>query len=229
MSPEDTKNKKQSPVSLIILDCDGVLLESVSAKTDAFRTLFSFVPDKVDEIVAFHLENGGMSRFDKFRYIYANILNKDLSKDRFDKLSDNFSSIVYQKVMESPFVNGAAEFLEKYHTKIPLYVVSATPEQELLQIFRERDLLRFFKAIYGSPEKKVNHIATILQTEGIEPRSAYFVGDAKNDYDAAMISQVRFIARIRPGDPDRFEGLTGIDGRIKDLTCLKCFIDGLLC
>ena len=53
----------------IILDFDGVILESVSVKTEAFRTLFSFVPKHVDEIVQFHIDNGGMSRFDKFRYI----------------------------------------------------------------------------------------------------------------------------------------------------------------
>lgn len=229
MSPEYTKNKKRLPVSLIILDCDGVLLESVSAKTDAFRTLFSSVPDNVDEIIAFHIENGGMSRYDKFRHIYANILNKDLSKEEFDTLSKNFSSVVYQKVIESPFVDGAVEFLEKYHTKIPLYVVSATPEQELLQILLERGILPYFKGTYGSPEQKMNHLTTIIKTENVEPDTVFFVGDAKNDYDAAKGCHIRFIARITPGDPDRFEGLPGIEGRIKDLTGLKCFIDGLLC
>ena len=61
-------------ISIIILDFDGVILESVSVKTEAFRTLFSFAPEYVEEIVKFHKDNGGMSRFDKFRYIFDHIL-----------------------------------------------------------------------------------------------------------------------------------------------------------
>ena len=57
-------------INSIIFDFDGVILESVSVKTAAFRQLFSFAPEHVDEIVQYHLDNGGMSRFDKFRYIY---------------------------------------------------------------------------------------------------------------------------------------------------------------
>ena len=52
-------------ISIIILDFDGVILESVSVKTEAFRTLFSFAPEYVEEIVQFHKDNGGMSRFDQ--------------------------------------------------------------------------------------------------------------------------------------------------------------------
>jgi beta-phosphoglucomutase-like phosphatase (HAD superfamily) len=68
----------------IILDFDGVILESVSIKTEAFRSLFSFAPEHVDRIVQFHKDNGGMSRFDKFWHIYNTILHDDLSEQQFD-------------------------------------------------------------------------------------------------------------------------------------------------
>ena len=45
-------------IKAIILDFDGVILESVSVKTEAFRKLFSNKPDYVDEIVEFHIKNG---------------------------------------------------------------------------------------------------------------------------------------------------------------------------
>ena len=86
-------------ISTIILDFDGVILESVSVKTEAFRELFSFEPDHVDEIVEFHKRNGGMSRFDKFRYIYSSILYRDLTDDQFRKLSDRFADIVFKKIL----------------------------------------------------------------------------------------------------------------------------------
>ena len=72
-----TESHPQPPntTTVLILDFDGVIVESIPLKTVAFRKIFSFAPpEHLDEIIAFHLENGGMSRYDKFRHIYANIL-----------------------------------------------------------------------------------------------------------------------------------------------------------
>ncbi|MCK8519384.1 HAD family hydrolase [Methanoculleus sp. 7T] len=76
----------------VILDFDGVIVESIPLKTVAFRKIFSFAPEHLDEIIAFHLENGGMSRYDKFRYIYANILNEDLPPNRRSNSRASMSS-----------------------------------------------------------------------------------------------------------------------------------------
>jgi len=204
-------------------------LESVSAKTDAFKDLFSFAPEKVDEIVAFHLDNGGMSRYEKFGIIYSSILKIPLSQQRFLELSDEFASNVHQKVIDSQFVDGAKEFLEKYYGKIALYVVSATPEQELKHILRERQIIHFFISVRGSPEKKIIHLKEIMEKRHHNPSTTIFVGDAKNDYDASKEAGIRFIARIRHGDPDRFIGLPDIEYKIKDLYELDKYIGDLLC
>jgi len=229
MSFSQLTKKCPGSVIALILDCDGVILESVSAKTDAFRELFSFAPEYVDEIVAYHLDNGGMSRFEKFKHIYSHILKKPLSNKRFEELSNEFSSIVYQKVMDSPFVDGSMEFLERYHNIIPLYVVSATPEKELIEVLKGRGIIHFFKEVYGSPEKKKVHLKNIIQKLHGSPESVLFVGDAKNDYDAGRGVGIRFIARIQPGEPDRFCNLPGIEFRIKDLHDLNHYLRDLLC
>ncbi|MDD1661933.1 MAG: HAD family hydrolase, partial [Methanomicrobiales archaeon] len=65
-------------IASLLLDFDGVILESVEVKTRAFRELFSFRPDHVGEIVAYHMRNTGVSRFDKFRHIYREILKEPL-------------------------------------------------------------------------------------------------------------------------------------------------------
>jgi beta-phosphoglucomutase-like phosphatase (HAD superfamily) len=143
-------------IKFIILDFDGVILESVSVKTEAFRTLFSFTPQHEDEIIQYHKENGGMSRYDKFRFIYKNILKEDLTQKKFEELSEKFAAIVLKEVMKAPLVPGAQEFLETYHSKIPIYVVSATPEDELCQIIQKRGLAHYFRRMFGAPRKKQN-------------------------------------------------------------------------
>ncbi len=211
-------------ISTIILDFDGVILESVSVKTEAFRTLFSFTPQHVDEIVQFHLDNGGMSRFDKFHYIYKNILKEDLTQKKFEELSEKFAAIVFKEVIKAPFVPGAQEFLETYHSKIPLYVVSATPEEELVQIIQKRGVSHYFKKVFGAPRKKTECISDIVKLTGSPPDSVIFVGDATNDFEASQATGVRFIGRIQPGDENRFAGLTGIEVIIPNLYELARYI-----
>ena len=61
------------PVGAVVFDCDGVILESMRAKGDAFRQLFDGEPAHQDAIEAFHHAHGGMSRYEKFDRIYADI------------------------------------------------------------------------------------------------------------------------------------------------------------
>jgi len=57
-------------VKAIIFDFDGVILESVGVKKEAFRRLFQYYPEKVDEIVNYHMQQGGLSRYRKFQHIF---------------------------------------------------------------------------------------------------------------------------------------------------------------
>jgi len=212
-------------ISIIIFDFDGVILESVSVKTEAFKKLFSFAPEHVDEIIQYHKENGGMSRYDKFRHIYKSILQQDLTQKKFEELSEKFADLVFKEVIKAQFVPGAYDFLETYHTKIPLYVVSATPEKELIQIIREREMYQYFKKVFGAPRKKTDCINEIVKLTGSPPESVIFVGDAKNDFEAAQKANVRFIGRIKPGDQNRFSGLTGVEAVIPDLYDLARYIE----
>lgn len=212
-------------IQIIILDFDGIILESVSVKTEAFRTLFSDYTNYIDEIVQFHINNGGMSRFDKFHFIYNNILKEDLTQKKFEELSEHFATLVFIEVIKSPFVLGAHEFLENYHSKIPLYVVSATPEKELIMIIQKRGLTHYFKNVFGAPRKKADCITEIVKFAGKPIESVIFVGDAKNDFDAAHAAGVRFIGRIKKGDENRFAKLSGVDTVISDLDELSWYLE----
>jgi len=212
-------------IQAIIFDFDGVILESVSVKTEAFRRLFSFTPKHVDEIIQYHKENGGMSRYDKFRYIYKNILQEDLTQQKFVELSEKFAAIVFQEVIKAHFVPGAHELLELYYSKIPLYVVSATPEEELWQIIQKRGLTHYFREVYGAPRKKSECIIEILNLTGISPDCVMFVGDAKNDLVAARKAGVRFIGRVKKGDENPFTGLVGVEAEISDMHELATYIE----
>lgn len=184
----------------VILDVDGVILESTNIKTEVFREMFSHEKDNVDKIVQFHVENTGLSRFDKFRHIYAKILKQPLSQGKYESLCNKFSELVFNKVIETPFVNGAREFIIQYSTLLPLFVVSATPHEEVRLIMERRGLERFFKDIYGAPKKKTEWISYILKSNGWRSKEVLFVGDTKEDYESASKTGVDFILRNKNGN-----------------------------
>ncbi len=63
--------KKLKSYKNLIFDCDGIILNSNKIKTDAFKEVVSHYGDKVaEELVNFHVMNGGISRYEKFNYFF---------------------------------------------------------------------------------------------------------------------------------------------------------------
>jgi phosphoglycolate phosphatase-like HAD superfamily hydrolase len=216
-------------IAAVILDFDGVILESVAVKTAGFRELFSFTPEHVDGIVDYHRRNTGVSRFDKFRHIYREILKEPLSDEQFRFLSDRYADLVVEGVVASPFVPGAREFLAEWHGRLPLFVVSASPREELQSIIRRRNLASCFRKVYGAPARKEDAIREILGMTGSAPGQVIFVGDAVNDLSAARATGVRFVGRQPPEDLGRFRGLEGVESVVADLSGLARYLEGQGC
>ena len=101
-------------IRAIVFDFDGVLAESVEVKTRAFARLFANeTPEAVERIVAYHRQNGGISRFEKFLTIYREILKRPLTEQMFQSLCEQFSQLVVEEVVAAPWVDGAREFLTR--------------------------------------------------------------------------------------------------------------------
>ncbi|MCP1661397.1 MAG: HAD family hydrolase [Methanocalculus sp. MSAO_Arc1] len=214
------------PLCLIIFDFDGVIAESIAMKAEAFRETFSFVPRHQDEIVQYHLDNGGMNRYAKFRFIYREILCQELTRDQEQRLGDRYAGLVREKMYTIPLVPGADKLLSTCSTRLPLYIVSATPEDEMLMIAEKQGLKDYFVRIYGSPRSKADCIREILATSRIDPTSALFIGDAPQDLEAAEKTGVRFIARVAAGDPDRFTGHPHVERVVSDMHELLDYLFG---
>ena len=61
----------------LIFDCDGVVLNSNKIKTEAFRKIFQpFGLDLANEMVRYHVNHGGISRYKKIDYFLENLKNQ---------------------------------------------------------------------------------------------------------------------------------------------------------
>lgn len=192
-------------IEAVIFDFDGVLVESVDVKTQAFAKMFeSYGPEVLRKVIDFHLAHGGMTRYDKFRYYYGELLQEPLSEDKLGELSDRFSQLVVDEVIAAPYVKGAEEFLERFCHILDLFVVSATPEEEIRHIVERRGMRHYFREVYGAPPTKLALTQDVLDRNGYEPAKVLFVGDALSDYEAAANSGCAFVGRVVPDIGNQF-------------------------
>lgn len=208
-------------IKAIVFDFDGVILQSVDIKTKAFEALFaSEAPEDVARIVAHHLAHGGVSRFEKFRHAYREILKRPLSSEEEIALGRRFNVLVEEAVSVCPWVPGAREFLEARHKQLPLFVASGTPQEELTRIVERRNLKAYFRAVYGTPTKKDVILRSIAAGLRCGANDLLMVGDAMTDHDAARATGAAFVGVETPGSPNIFpKGVTVLP----DLTGLAAF------
>jgi len=181
-------------IKAIIFDFDGVILDSVNVKTNAFAKMFESYGEEVrTKVIAHHLANGGISRFEKFKHYYKEFLDVVLSEDELKLLGEKFSNFVYDGVINSAFIPGVINFLDKLKFSITFFIASGTPEEEILKIVDEKKLAKYFKKIYGSPKTKKEIIEEILNENNYERNELVFIGDAITDYNAARNTGVKFI------------------------------------
>lgn len=191
MIEELVKSKK-----VFLFDFDGVLVDSVEIKTTAFAHLYqNYGSEVVENVINFHRENGGMSRFDKFKYFHNNFLNQNINSDEIDDLADKFSDFVVESVIKAPIIGCSEDFLKKVcDDELDSFVVSATPQKEIEEIVQKRNWNMYFKGIYGSPTSKAKNIDKILiKNKSYQKKDCIFFGDALSDLNAAQSHRIDFI------------------------------------
>jgi len=213
-------------LKIIILDFDGVIVESTDIKTEAFRKLFSDYPKHVDAIVEYHKKNAGVNRYEKFNHIYKNILKQPLDERKMAELGKRFSTLVVEEIRACPLVPGALEFLEKYSKKVKLFVASSTPEEELQYLVKARGLQKYFHGMYGAPSKKSEITLRLMKEEGTKGKEVLFVGDSAADHAEAKKAGVHFIGRVAnladcpfPEGVKTIRDLNELDAVVEESSC----------
>ncbi len=190
------------PYQAVFFDFDGVILDSVEVKTRAFAQIFRAYGPEAEKVgVDYHLANGGLSRYRKFDYVFKTVLNRSPSGAELQKLGEKFSELSLQRVLEAPFMPGALETLRELKAnKIPTFVVSGTPEQEIKAIVRHRGLADYFREVRGSPQSKEDIVADILIRYDFEAEQCLFIGDSISDYETAKKTGLDFLGVVKAAE-----------------------------
>lgn len=207
-------------LSAVVFDCDGVLIESNEVKTRAFgRTVETYGQEAGERLVAYHLENGGVSRVQKFQWFFREVIKAPLTDETLSGLCERFTRLCIDAVLDAPMVAGAKESLDFLSDRLPLFVASGTPDQELKDILTQKGLASYFLGIHGTPPEKQHLLERIISTNRLAPSQVLMVGDAATDLDAAQYSNTLFYGR---GERFSEDGVPWGE----DLTGLVTFLSG---
>ena len=99
-------------------------------------------------------------------------------------------------VLNSNYVPGSLEFLKSNFNKYNFFISTGTPQTEIVDILEKLDIIKYFKAIFGSPSSKDFHVKKILNKYNYERNQLIFIGDALSDLKAATKNDITFIGRI---------------------------------
>ena len=208
-------------LSLIVFDCDGVILESVDVKTRAFARIGAeFGQEASARLVVYHQMHGGVSRYKKFEWLYREVLGRSLAKEELEILGEKFAALAFDEVMRSSLVPGVQEVLDRWHGRVPMYVASGAPSAELARILAERDLRKYFAGIQGSPPGKAELLRGIVTGVCVYPGDAIMIGDSMTDQYATEAVRTRFYGR---GEYFRHSGFPWHE----DLTRLNDYLEEL--
>ncbi len=184
----------------VFFDFDGVLADSVDVKTRAFCALYApYGAAVVAEVRAYHLAHGGISRHEKFRHWQRHLVHGPDDEATIEALADRFAAEVKRQVIAAPEIAGAGAALAALAGTRPLFIVSGTPEVELVEIVAARGMAPVFAAVHGAPAKKDVILRGLLAEHGLGAEDCVMVGDAMTDHDAAVAVGMPFLGVAEDG------------------------------
>ena len=188
-------NKLLKNYDVLFWDFDGVIKDSVEAKAFAYQNLFKgMAQDLLNKIQYHHQDNGGVSRYEKIP-LYLYWAGFEVTQDLIDSYCQDFSKIVMQLVINSPWVPGVKEYIIDNHKNNKFFLITATPTEEIKIILEELSILDCFAEVHGAPIKKYEVVEAIMHRFEFDTERTAFVGDSVSDHEAAFKNDLTFVLR----------------------------------
>lgn len=178
---------------VFVFDCDGVILNSNAVKTRAFyEAALPYGKDAAESLVKYHIANGGVSRYAKFRWFLRELLKAGEDAPRVEELLSAFSGHVREGLANVE----AADGLRTLRGAVPeatWLVVSGSAQEELREVLSWHGIADLFDGgIFGSPRKK-RDILHDRRMDGTLRGPAIMFGDSRLDWESALAEGLDFM------------------------------------
>ena len=143
-------------IKVIFWDFDGVLIDSNAVRDLGFElVLADFNVDQVEQLLAFHRLNGGLSRYVKFRYFFEEILKVSITDEEILVLAGRFS-VITKDLLVNPtlLITKTIEFVKENQGNYIMHITSGSDQEELRYLCKSMHIAHLFYSIHRSPKPK---------------------------------------------------------------------------
>lgn len=177
-------------IKTIFWDFDGVIFDSDKIRTNGFKyALRKYDTFKIETLVDYHRNNGGLSRYHKFQWFISTFKIND---NPLNTMLEEYSSYMQDNLFDHNLLyRDALVAIRKLHEAgATQYIVSGSDQKELRSLVEYLHLNTYFKGVYGSPSSKFK----ILSELGASTENGYFIGDTINDFNASKYADLTFVS-----------------------------------
>ncbi len=178
----------------IFWDFDGVIMDSMPVRNRGFELVLKEFPnEQVELLMQFHLKNGGLSRYVKFRHFFEEIRGEKITEEEIKEWAQKFSGIMRKELVQPALlIEDSLNFIKGNYKKFNMHVVSGSDGEELRYLCEKLEISLYFISINGSPVPKKELVHKLLITHNYTAQDTILIGDSINDYDAAEINDIDF-------------------------------------
>ena len=99
---------------------------------------------------------------------------------------------------QSLLIDESMRFIIEKGKNYRMYVASGSDGKELNEVCKGLGIANHFHSIHGSPEQKTAILKRIIEEQNHQPSNCLMIGDARNDYDAAIDNNMPFLGFNNP-------------------------------
>lgn len=188
-------------IKCIIFDFDDTVIFSEKMKQQEFLNISKQYND-IGISYYNNFINKGLTREDYLKglseaVIKNSLIDNNSAKYLYSILLDKFNDTITNNLKNSNLIPNVDLFIEYlYNKNYSLYISSKSNEQDIISTLKHKNLLKYFKCIYGSPYTKNIHFQLIKEKEKVNHNNICFFGDTKSDYLISVQENTTFIGII---------------------------------
>lgn len=211
--------EKGCAVKSVILDFDGVIVDSNKIKETAFYNCWNItITPEIKDII----DRTPGDRFIRIYDVYKKISAITSLDQTPEETIATYTENAYRGIYKEGVTNDTRLFLStlKKHG-VSMYINSATPEIELRDIVHQLGIADTFIDIKGRPATKEENIQIFREVYGLNTANSIFIGDGQIDLEAAKAYGIPFIGiesmgnSLPPSDPS-FQRFSRLDKSLAD-------------
>lgn len=186
----------------IFLDFDGVIMDSMTLKFEAYRLAFDEFGFDPDALHKQQLLYAGLSRSRAVPLMYEALSGRAMPAEAQARVLRRFAEEDLRLRPQMRLLPGVKAFLqEAERRRVPLAVVTGTPQEVIDGTVDLFDLREFFREVHGYPPAKPEHLQGLLDRHGLRAEETIYVGDAVVDQKSAAAVGIPFVAVNTGDDP----------------------------